>query len=167
MRRGAPTWELLQRYAGKGILLDSNLLLLLVVGTYDRAQVGRYKRLTEFAPEDYDALLEILGYFRNLFITPNTATEVSNLAGALSGAARTACFRVFADTVRASQEMVVPSAHAVSHFAFTELGLTDAAIFHIAGNPPLVLTTDFELSQRLTAQGLPAINFNHIRNEFW
>lgn len=29
--------ELLRLYAGKGVLLDSNLLLLLVVGTYDRA----------------------------------------------------------------------------------------------------------------------------------
>lgn len=159
--------ELLRLYARRGVLLDSNLLLLLVVGTYDRSQVGKFKRLSKFAPEDYDTLLALVGSLGQLYITPNTATEVSNLAGAFSGEVRKACFRVFAQTIFASDELTIASSDAATHSAFEELGLTDAAIFQVAGNPALILTTDFPLSQKLAAQGLPVINFNHIRVARW
>ena len=159
--------ELLRLYAGSGVLLDSNLLLLLVVGNYDRSQVGRFKRLSTFSPEDYDTLLALIGRFRHLYITPNTATEVSNLAGGFSGDVREACFRVFAQTIVASRELVVASGDAAAHTTFNELGLTDAALFEVAGKPALILTTDFPLSQKLSAQGLPVVNFNHIRTTYW
>lgn len=158
---------LLEAYAGKGVLLDSNLLLLLVVGTYDRSQVGKFKRLIMFVPEDFDILRAVVSRFRNVYVTPNTVTEVSNLAGSFSGDARKHCFRSFAATILASEELIVPSADAAQHFAFEKLGITDAAIFSVAGNPPLVLTTDFPLSQSLAASGLPVINFNHLRFQYW
>jgi hypothetical protein len=159
--------ELLRRYAREGVLLDSNLLLLLVVGTHDRSVITSFKRLSMFAPEDFDTLLAIVGTFRHLYITPNIATEVSNLAGGLSGELRKACFRVFEETIVASEELVVPSRDAAAHSEFDELGLTDAAIFRVAGSPPLILTMDFPLSQKLAAQGLPVVNFNHIRVAYW
>src|SRR5712672_3020754 len=128
---------LLDAYAGKGVLLDSNLLLLLVVGTYDRSQVGKFKRLIMFVPEDFDILRAVVSRFRNVYVTPNTVTEVSNLAGSFSGDARKHCFRIFAATILASEELVVPSADAARHFTFEKLGVTDAAMFSVAGNPPL------------------------------
>lgn len=112
-------------------------------------------------------LRALLVRFRHLYITPNTATEGSNLAGGISGAMRKACFRVFAETIVASEELTVASRDAATHSAFDELGVTDAAIFQVAGNPPLILTTDFPLSLRLAAQGLPVVNFNHIRTIYW
>lgn len=166
-QRSLAAATLIGQYAGKGLLLDSNLLLLLVVGNYDRALVSRYKRLSVFAPEDYDILVAVVARFRHLYITPNTTTEVSNLAGGLSGPVRDACFDVLKQTVLASQEMLVSSAEAVTHAAFLTLGITDAAIFRVAGNPPLVLTMDFALAQQLAAEGLPVINFNHIRTVYW
>src|SRR5580765_833556 len=155
--------ELLERYAGEGLLLDSNLLLLFIVGNHDRSRVRNFKRLSAFVPEDYDLLLAIAARFRRLYLTPNVATEVSNLAGALTGDVRTACFKAFAETVLAWEELSVPSREAVTHSSFTKLGLTDAVMFRAAGHPALVLTTDFALSQRLAAEGLPVINFNHLR----
>lgn len=143
--------RLIRAFAGKGVLLDSNLLLLLVVGTYDRAQVGRYKRLAIFAPDDFDILVALVAHFRHVYITPNVATEVSNLAGGFSGRAREQCFKVLAASLIAAEEIAVPTRAAASHFAFNGLGLTDAALFLVAGEPPLVLTVDFPLSQRLAA----------------
>lgn len=120
-----------------------------------------------FAPEDFDTLLGILMQFRDLYITPNTVTEVSNLAGSLSGEVRRACFRVFAETIRSSEELIVESRDAAAHFTFPDYGITDAAIFRVAGDPPLILTVDFPLSQTLSAHGLPVINFNHLRYLYW
>src|SRR3954449_12972083 len=102
--------ELLAGYAGKGLLLDANLLLLLVVGIADRKQAAKFKRLSMFAPEDFDLLVQVVASFRRLYVTPNVATEVSNLAGALTGEARRSCFRALAESLRAAVEIVVPSA---------------------------------------------------------
>lgn len=74
---------------------------------------------------------------------------------------------MFAETVLTSQEVTVACRDVVTHASFPELGITDASFFLIAGNPALVLTTDFELAQRLAAEDLPAINFNHIRTAYW
>jgi len=159
--------DLLNVYAGKGLLLDANLLLLLTVGTCDREQVGRFKRLSMFAPEDFDILIAVVARFRNLYITPNIATEVSNLAGALSGKLKEHCFRVIAESLHAATEIVVASAVAADHDLFVEFGLTDAVIHICGGEPPLVLTVDFPLAQTLASRGRPVINFNHLRYQYW
>src|SRR5258708_34174380 len=91
--------ELLERYAGEGLLLDSNLLLLFIVANHDRSRVRNFKRLSAFVPEAYDLLLAIAARFRRLYLTPNVATEVSSLAVALSGDVRTACCKRVAATV--------------------------------------------------------------------
>jgi uncharacterized protein YaiI (UPF0178 family) len=69
--------------------------------------------------------------------------------------------------INASEELIIKSRDAVAHFTFIEYGITDAAILKAAGDPPLVLTMDFPLSQMLSAHGLPVINFNHLRYIYW
>ncbi|MGZ5441924.1 MAG: hypothetical protein ACXW31_05605 [Thermoanaerobaculia bacterium] len=159
--------ELLKQYAGKGILLDSNLLLLLVVGVCDRNQITRYKRLSVFAPEDFDVLVALVAKFRHLFITPHVVTEVSNLAGGLTGDLKRNCFRTLAESIAAAEELITPSRSVSEHDLFVELGMTDAAIHMAAGSPPLVLTMDFRLAQTLAARNRPVINFNHLRYRYW
>jgi hypothetical protein len=42
-------------YRNRWLLIDTNLLLLYVVGTADRRIVQRHKRTRQFAPDDFDA----------------------------------------------------------------------------------------------------------------
>lgn len=66
-----------------GVLIDSNLLLLLFIGGYDRKQIQINKRLKAFAEEDFDVLVGFLSQFSQLITTPNTLTEVSNLSSGI------------------------------------------------------------------------------------
>ncbi len=43
----------------KGIFIDANLLVLLVVGATDRALIAKHRRLKRFAVEDYERLIEL------------------------------------------------------------------------------------------------------------
>jgi hypothetical protein len=56
------------------------------------------------------------------------------------------------------------------HFAerdgFALMGLTDMSIAEVVSNGGLVLTDDLELSIHLSAIGLDAINFNHLRSHY-
>ena len=65
----------------EGYFLDTNLLVLLVVGSASREVISRHRRLRDYYAEDYDILCEFLENAKTLYVTPNTLTETSNLVG--------------------------------------------------------------------------------------
>jgi hypothetical protein len=52
--------SLILRYSQKGVLVDTNILLLYFVGKVNRERVARFKRTEQFLPEDFDILLRLL-----------------------------------------------------------------------------------------------------------
>ncbi len=67
----------------QGLLIDSNLLLLLFVGQYDPTRIQKFKRTDQFTVGDYELLADYVEQFRELVTTPSILTEVSNLLGQL------------------------------------------------------------------------------------
>ena len=63
----------------EGYFLDTNLLVLLVVGSESRELISKHRRLRDYYAEDYDILCEFLENAKTLYVTPNTLTETSNL----------------------------------------------------------------------------------------
>jgi hypothetical protein len=55
-----------------GLFIDTNLLVLLTVGSVGRDLIAKHRRLREYTAEDYDLLLNLLGNFDRVFVTPNT-----------------------------------------------------------------------------------------------
>ena len=53
--------DLITEYRDKGILIDTNLLLVLLVGNVDRRQVGRIARTEKYNREDYERITDVLG----------------------------------------------------------------------------------------------------------
>jgi len=148
------------------IVLDANLLLLLVVGSTDRSLIAKHKRLSSYTAEDYDLLILFLSPASNIIVTPNTLTEVSNLAGYISDPARTAIYQMFRALVEApiNTELAVSSKLAVSKTEFVRLGLTDSVLLSLASQSHTLLTADMDLYLAAVTQGLKAENFNHFRN---
>lgn len=147
-------------------MLDTNLLLLLIVGGARRDLIGK-RRLNMFSAEDYDTLVEIAKRFSLLATTPNILTEVSNLADGLAGNHKDAYIDSFVDHVSVLAEHYVPSEQLVGSQVFTLFGLSDAAIAEIANRELLVITIDSPLYHYLSAMGLDVLNFNHIRTNYW
>jgi len=85
-----PTLRLIHRYRSRGVLVDTNILLLHFVSDYDRELVPRFKRTATFAVDDYDLLIKLLTRFNSVVTTPNVLSEVSNLAGQLGEPANSA-----------------------------------------------------------------------------
>ncbi len=71
------------KFRQKGILIDTNLLVLLLVGSYDENMVGS-KRTTNYVVEDYRYLKIFLTKFENHFYTPNILTEITNLTDSIN-----------------------------------------------------------------------------------
>jgi rRNA-processing protein FCF1 len=159
--------QLLAQYKGKGVLVDTNLLLLYFVGLYDRGRVPKFKRTMKFAVEDFDTLLGFFRFFDKVITTPNVLTEVSNLAGQLPDDLKQAFYFLFAQQLAFFEEHYLTSAALSSTAHFPKLGLSDCGIMELSRNQYLVLTDDFRLAGHLESQGIDVINFNHVRTMNW
>lgn len=148
------------------ILLDTNLLILFVVGTASRGYIEKHKRLTEFTVEDYDALLKIISAASAVLVTPNTLTETSNLSAHIGEPAKSEIFKVLRSVVASSEETYVPSRKASERKEFVRLGLTDASLIEMSSDETTVLTADLDLYLAVLNKGASAINFNHIRDQY-
>ena len=142
--------------------IDANLLVLLIVGSVDRGQVGKHRRARHFTLEDYDLLSRTIGVLKRVLVTPNTLTEASNLLESRGD-------RRFLDMLRlvveGSDEVVVASIEAVRHRAFPRLGLTDAVLLEAVSEERPLLTADLDLYvAALSKGGEAAFNFSHFRN---
>ena len=63
----------------KSALIDTNLLLLLVVGMTNKSYIKIHKRTKTFTVEDYEQLLSDLDHFKPVWVTSHCLAEVSNL----------------------------------------------------------------------------------------
>ena len=159
---------LIQKYRKKGLLLDSNLLLLLLVGSFNSELIGNFKRTraSGFTVKDFELLKSIISRFEKILTTPHILTEVSNLS-TFSGMMQTDYFKHFGFCILNFDEKAVPSMEFCQKDNFSKFGITDAAISHLARNHYLVLTADFPLSNYLQSNKIDAINFNHLRPLNW
>ena len=159
--------SLFQKYKQKGILIDTNILLLWFVGTVNRERISKFNRTEKFVPEDYDLLLQILSDFNKIVTTPNILTEVNSLANQLGEPERSQCLSVFAEGVARLNESYLESTEVVRTDSFTKFGLTDCGIATLAKNKYLVLTDDLKLASYLQKIEIDTINFNNIRPSGW
>ena len=148
-----------------GYFVDTNLLLLFVVGSESTALISRHRRLETYSEEDYDALYNLIKQTGQIYVTPNTLTETSNLLGQHGEPERRQLFERFRAIIRDTQEVVVASVIATVNPAYSRLGLTDAVLLEVASDDTPLLTVDFQLYAAGLAKGeRMAVNFTQFRN---
>jgi hypothetical protein len=127
-----------------GVVIDTNLLLLYFLGSYDHRQIDTNPRLESFSQEDFVLLVKLLDQpLKHIITTPNILTEVSNLSNAIPEGRRKSYFASFASRLALIEEQHVPSSTALGD-RWAKFGLTDAAIATIAKNRYLVLLSCIE-----------------------
>jgi hypothetical protein len=149
----------------QGLLIDTNLLLLLLVGSLDPSLIRKEKITANqgFDEVDFNRLRDFASRFQKVFATPHILTEVSNHADKVKGANHKEFIRLFVSLIERLDEHSETSKLLSKTEAFARFGLTDAAISHLAMKKILVLTVDFPLTGYLRKQGLNVVNFNNFR----
>lgn len=145
------------------LIIDTNLLVLFVVGSTDRSLIDKHKRLKVFSQEDFDLLCQLIESSPETVVTPNILTEASNLIGHIGEPARTRVFETFRAVIGALSEEYVESSVACQTKEFTRLGLTDVGLLDNTNSARSILTTDWRLYMAAEDRGIPVINFNHLR----
>ncbi len=162
MARVLDAEALIKKHRGKGALVDSNLLVLLLVGLVNKHRIQNFKRTQDFTVEDFDLLVRLIAWFGKLFATPHVMSQASDLAD-LRGDELRQVRRLFRSIVERMTESYDPSRVLVGDPIFERFGLTDAAIAKVCTRGILVVTADVELQLEIQRRGADALNFNHAR----
>ena len=106
--------HLIEKYQGRGLLIDSNLALLYLVGGHDPRLVGdgKYNKLSNYDLDDYRLLVRLKSLFRKAVTTPHVLTEVSNLVCDLPEQTKSACLGKFYATFVTIEELPIASMEA-------------------------------------------------------
>ena len=148
-------------YANRTLAIDSNLMLLLVVGGLDPNAISRFKRTQKFEVQDFETLSYIVRFFaarRGLSTTPHVLTEVGTFLGR-----RKDLRALLGGLIRRTDEHREAASALVQGRFYHEFGLTDAALCDLALKEHCILTTDGSLSARIARVGGAVINDNHIQ----
>lgn len=148
------------------VSIDTNLLLLLLVGSTAKKYISEHKRLSNYSIDDFETLVDIIGGFSEIVVVAHTLAETSNLIRYIAGPAKARIIEKMRQFVILTSELAIASASAASRHEFITLGLTDCVLLELAAarvNPPTLLTHDLDLAIAAEMQGLPVINFEHFR----
>jgi len=158
--------KVIAKYKKKGIIVDSNLLLLFFVGLIDIQLIKRFSRTIKYSDEDFGALLRILSNFEKIITSPQILTETNNLANKLVDEHKKRFYFHFSQKIQDFSEFYLPSVNLSNTQGFERFGLTDISILEVARNEFLVLTEDFRLSQFLIHNNIDVININNLRDYY-
>lgn len=161
-------------FAGRTVLLDANLLLLLLIGLVDRRLLGRNKRVRRYSEPEFVLLTECLRDAAALLTTQHVNAQTSDLgAGSLDGNYRTIFLALLRSIhvrdaapklVLETEEMSAPI-QALDAVALDQLGVADAGLIQVAlTNKCVLFTDDLQLYLQAQRRGAQAFKFSHLLN---
>lgn len=147
------------------VVVDTNLLVLLVVGSARRDYISKHKRLKDhYNVEDFELLVSLIAEFSDIVLLPHILTEVSNLSRNIDNPAKKEVQEALRTLIETSNELPLLSSYGSQRPEFHELGLTDAVILHlcsmsISGINPTLITTDTDLANNANSLGFSVIDY--------
>ena len=145
------------------LLLDTNVLLLVIVGQLKPSLIGTHRRLKDFDQDDFVLVDQLSAQTLQHISTPHILAEVSNFLGSGSQELVDGGTSAMADYIAVLDEIYAPARDLAATIEFHALGLTDAAIYHLAQSDTRVISMDFHLCNRLAAKEIDVINPRHFR----
>jgi hypothetical protein len=151
--------RLFDEYRLRGVCIDTNLLVLLVVGFTTPDAITQHKRTSGYTLRDFDVLHRFCSGFQRRVTLPHVLAEASNF---LRSERERATLRAL---VSSFVELTIPSVEAVARPEYIRLGLTDAALLArgTAQDDYLLLTADGQLAAAARYASAPVIAFDVLR----
>lgn len=132
----------------KKLIIDTNLLVLFVVGSIDNGrQIKNSKKLREYSIKDFELLLEIMADFDEFYFTPYIAAETSNLLHRdLTGWVKDQIFEFLRILLTKTFKLIDANPEKdTKDYTFPIFGLTDNTFTHLVQDF-MILTNDQDIS---------------------
>ncbi len=148
------------------VILDTNLLMLLVVGSTSRNYIAAHKRLAaDFTSVHFDVMVELIGAFSDILLVPDIVAETSSLLRHIANPMRRSILSTFKELILGAVEVPVASMFGANRDEFHDLGATDAVILHVLSLKEVaatLMTIDQPLLHRAGALGYDVFDFRQF-----
>lgn len=151
-----------------GLIIDTNLLVLLLVGYYDADYIQDCPKTSQFTRPDFEYIANIVKSLQpTIIVTPHILAEISNLTfkKMLSGERFQRYFKEvcallqIASERHIEKEIVMENLKLLSDFGFTDLSIIEAAKKHGCA----VITSDKPFYLQLLNAGCIAESLDNAR----
>ena len=160
--------EIIQQCSRNGVVLDTELLLVICVGLHSDNLLSSFKKTQTYDSQDYGILLSILNLAKHRYVSPQVLAELTNHADMIKQPARQAVFEIIRKLMSEYLELYLPMERLLSDRSFPRVGFTDTSILCISRDKlSVVFTSDFKLAGIGQSRGLPVINYRNIQGQGW
>ena len=159
--------DLIKKMQTKGVLLDTNLFILLIVGLVGVKHIATHKKLKSYSEEDFKLLAATLDTCRKFVVTPHVLAETSNLVvHGMHGELET---KAYLSLQAISQEAKFVETHdsistIVLNTGYTQYGVSDIGLLEALKDGLVLLTDDFKLSGYAEGNGYDVLNYKVIQH---
>ncbi len=156
--------DLLRRYRGTGVMLDTNLLVMYLIGVYDKELVPQFKRTEKYSVDDFEFLEFYVGQFDKLIVTPHVLAETWNFIEKIPKHQFDDFLSKVVPHIEVFEEEYVNKKTLLSSKGFSHIGITDMAVIQAAKSKKcFVITDDLRAYAHFFENGVETININHLR----
>jgi hypothetical protein len=145
----------------KHILLDSNLLVVLVIGKADSRLFGS-NPVKHYSIDDYNLLVDEVISFQTIITTPYILSEVNGLL-TNTGYNRVKAREAFRELVPQFSIQYTQPQILFDDEYYSEFGLTDVSVIKATDEEILALSDDGNLIGILTNTGKTALKFQDVK----
>ena len=150
--------QLVVKYKKKGIFVDSEILILYVVGSKAPNLIGKNKLTANFDENDFIIVSRFIESFNLKITSPHILTEVSDLLGESND-----FHIILKEYINRAEELFLSSEEVAESESFLKFGLADSAMLEISKNSYLIFTADNRFYGYLTTMGIDAVNFDSVK----
>lgn len=147
------------------ILVDSNALVVLLIGIIDPKLFKTHNATSIYDEEDFNDLLNVIEDLKKIVVLPNIWTEVDNLLNSFGGNYRYQYIQKITEMIKITSEQYIDSKTGSECESFFNLGLTDSLVLEKAKSCKLLITSDSKLSDYALAYGIKVYDLVKVKNE--
>jgi hypothetical protein len=152
-----------QNARSRGVLIDTNLFVLLIVGLVNRDRIPSFKRTSGYTPADWDLLVGLIEHIPQRYAIAHVFAEANTLTD-MKGQEKVIAREMLHRVIAITEEVHIPSVEVCASPYYCRLGLTDAAIGLAARKCGCsVITNDSDLYMALVHEGASVLKFDHLR----
>ncbi|WP_100613401.1 PIN domain-containing protein [Confluentibacter citreus] len=146
------------------ILIDSNSLLVLILGLMNPTLINKHSKTSIYEEEDFHYLVSTIKSIESIVVLPNIWTEVDNLLNKFTGSQKELYVQRIIETIKKTSEKYFESKIVENSDSFYDLGLTDTLILECAKNCEMLITSDSALSDYARAYGINVYDMKELKN---
>ncbi len=139
-------------------VIDTNALVLLIVGLMDKNLIQRHKRTSSYTKEDFNELSFLIKNPSLLIAPTNVWTEVDNLLNDFRGIHKSEYYLLLRNLIIKTTEEYLASQDIIENKSFQTIGVTDSILLDLSIKSGHLITSDYVLTNIARAKGIKVYN---------